>query len=79
MDDAGVPEETLTCRRCHQPVIRNAENYETFERMHWSCFHYEFEHEPAGSSPDPDIACRDPGCPARALDTEAVPNWNAED
>jgi hypothetical protein len=31
--------------------VRNREQYDTFERMHWSCFHYEFEH--AG---DPDVA-----------------------
>jgi len=54
----GVPEKTLTCRRCQQPVIRFAADYETFERMHWSCFHYPFEHELEGASPDPDVARR---------------------
>jgi len=44
-----VPEEPLTCRRCQQPVLRFAEDYETFERMHWSCFHYAFEHELEGN------------------------------
>jgi hypothetical protein len=78
MDDGGVPDEALTCRRCQQPVLRFAKDYETFERMHWSCFHYEFEHELEGSSPDPDIACRNPGCPARAFDEGAVPDWYAE-
>jgi len=37
-------------------VVRIADRYDVFERMHWSCFHYEFEHELAGSSADP--ACR---------------------
>lgn len=73
-----MPEDELTCARCRQPVVRNADRYEVFERMHWSCFHYEFEHELAGSSADPDIARRDPGCPARAFDTEAPPDWLAE-
>ena len=47
--------------------------------MHWSCFHYEFEHELEGSSPAPDIACRNPGCPARAFDKDAVHDWYTED
>lgn len=34
--------------------------------MHWACFHYEFEHF-AGEG-DPDEACGDPSCPARAFD-----------
>jgi hypothetical protein len=66
------------CARCHRPVMREVENFETFERMHWSCFHYEFEHQAAGSTDDdPDIACRDPSCPARAFDREAQPDWFA--
>ncbi|HET7233218.1 MAG TPA: hypothetical protein VFJ16_24620 [Longimicrobium sp.] len=28
-----------------------------FERMHWLCFHLEFEHHG-----DPDVACGDPSC-----------------
>jgi hypothetical protein len=34
--------------------------YDVFERMHWVCFHFEFEHQG-----DPDAPCRDPGCPMR--------------
>jgi hypothetical protein len=49
--------------------------YETFERMHWVCFHYEFEHE--ASSADPDIACKNPSCPARAFDHQGQPDWLA--
>jgi hypothetical protein len=63
--------ETPECQRCHRPVIRNRANYETFERMHWSCFHYEFEHDG-----DPDVACGDPGCPARAFDPTLRPTWS---
>ncbi|EGG92890.1 hypothetical protein IMCC1989_2280 [gamma proteobacterium IMCC1989] len=36
----------------------NKEQYEVFEKMHWLCFHLEFEHEG-----DPDKACDDPSCP----------------
>ena len=71
-----MPEQVQTCRRCDRPVVREAYNFEVFERMHWSCFHYEFEHQAAGSADDdPDIACRDPACPARAFDREAQPDW----
>lgn len=73
-----VPEQILTCVRCQRAVVRFADDYQTFERMHWSCFHYEFEHEGAGASPDPDIACRDPKCPARAFDPDAQPDWLAD-
>jgi hypothetical protein len=31
-----------------------------FEGMHYVCFHYEFEHDPA----DPDDDCGVPGCPS---------------
>lgn len=51
-------ESPPTCVRCGRPVAANAELYEVFERMHWLCFHLEFEH--AG---DPDVACGDPSCP----------------
>jgi hypothetical protein len=46
------------CRRCDRPVVVHAEQYDTFEGMHWLCFHLEFEHDT-----DPDMACADPGCP----------------
>jgi hypothetical protein len=49
--------------------------------MHWSCFHYEFEHglgEDSAETGDPDIACRDPSCPAQAFDDQAPPDWNAD-
>ncbi len=51
--------EVLLCRRCDRPVRVSREHYETFERMHYVCFHYEFEH----SEFDPDEACGATGCP----------------
>ena len=48
------------CDRCGRPVRRNQADYELFERMHWVCFHYEFEHVPA----DPDDDCGAAGCPS---------------
>ena len=36
----------------------HASAYEVFERMHWLCFHLEFEH-----NGDPDAPCHDPSCP----------------
>ena len=46
------------CVKCNKPVVENAEQYEVFEKMHWLCFHLEFEHEG-----DPDIPCDDVSCP----------------
>ena len=58
------------CARCRRPVRRNRKHYETYERMHWSCFHYAYEH---GEDRDPDEACADPLCPARAFDPNPPP------
>lgn len=49
------------CVRCQHPVTAKAQNYETFERMHWVCFHFEYEH----GELDPDEPCGDPRCPSR--------------
>jgi hypothetical protein len=57
MNDSG-----LICVRCGRPVEQEADNYETFERMQWVCFHYEFEHEG-----DPDIECGAGGCPSATI------------
>ena len=46
------------CVRCGLPVKVHRDDYHTFEKMHWLCFHLEFEHEG-----DPDEPCQDPGCP----------------
>jgi hypothetical protein len=46
------------CRRCGRPVEVYAADYDTFEGMHWLCFHLQFEHQA-----DPDAPCADIGCP----------------
>jgi hypothetical protein len=56
-------DEPLSCERCGRQVGVSAAEYETFERMHYVCFHYEFEHDPV----DPDQECEAGGCPSGAL------------
>jgi hypothetical protein len=56
--------EDLICVRCGRPVRVNREQFEVFERMHYVCFHYEFEHDPS----DPDEECNAGGCPSFKLD-----------
>jgi hypothetical protein len=51
------------CVRCNQPVKVAKDQYEVFERMHWLCFHLEFEH----GDYDPDEPCEDPSCPWNRL------------
>ena len=53
-----MAKQNPVCIRCNLPVEKNAGSYEVFERMHWLCFHLEFEHEG-----DPDNPCQDPSCP----------------
>jgi hypothetical protein len=53
----------LTCRHCGRPVVVSAEQFEVFERMHYSCFHYLFEHDPF----DPDEECTAGGCPSASI------------
>ncbi|MFI5732717.1 hypothetical protein ACIA49_21550 [Kribbella sp. NPDC051587] len=53
----------LVCVRCQRPVRVGRENYEVFERMHYVCFHYEFEHGDA----DVDEECAAAGCPSATL------------
>jgi len=69
--------DELRCARCGRPVVRNHDRFATFERMHWVCFHYEFEH--FGGAGDPDEACADPSCPARAFDSQPPPVWGPID
>lgn len=53
--------ESLICVRCKKPVVRNAEYFDSvFERMHYVCFHYEFEH----GTTDVDEECGGGGCPS---------------
>ena len=58
--EAGNP----ACVRCGQEVRVNRDSYEIFERMHYVCFHYEFEH----GWFDPDEECNAGGCPSFRLD-----------
>lgn len=60
-----MPEDDAqpTCARCSRIVRVSADQYEVFERMHYVCFHYEFEHDPA----DPDEECQAGGCPSASL------------
>lgn len=51
------------CRRCQRPVRVNAAQFEVFERMHYVCFHYEFEH----GEFDVDEECSAGGCPSASL------------
>lgn len=71
-------EDSLICRLCKEPVVKNREHYETFENMHWICFHIIFEHHGA----DKDEECRDPSCPmrwGRILDSLTSPDsWRFE-
>jgi hypothetical protein len=55
--------DNLLCRRCGCAVAVSAAHFETFERMHYVCFHYEFEH----GEVDPDRECTAGGCPSGAL------------
>ena len=56
--------EELLCTRCGRPVRRHRESYhDLFEKMHWLCFHLEFEHEG-----DPDEPCSDASCHAWQLE-----------
>ena len=52
--------EELKCVRCGLEVRVNRDSFEIFERMHWVCFHFEFEH----MGFDPDEECDAPGCPS---------------
>ena len=66
--------EELKCVRCGLEVRVNRESFEIFERMHWVCFHFEFEH----MGLDPDEECDAPGCPSSRFNsppphTEVVP------
>ena len=53
----------LICVRCQRPVTITKEHYGVQERMHWLCFHLEFEHQT-----DSDEPCEDSGCPWRHIE-----------
>jgi hypothetical protein len=58
-----LPAEPPPCQRCRRPVGISRSQYNVFEHMHYVCFHYEFEHDPA----DPDEECSAGGCPSEAI------------
>jgi len=53
----------LVCQRCGRAVRVSADQFEVFERMHYVCFHYEFEH----GETDVDQECGAGGCPSASL------------
>jgi hypothetical protein len=53
--------EQNKCRRCGQGA--NTSDFLIFERMHYVCFHYEFEHQG-----DVDAECIAGGCPSRKVE-----------
>ncbi len=52
-----------TCMRCGEQVESSRDDYEVFERMHWDCFHYAYEHDLNGEVPEA-ADCGMPGCPS---------------
>jgi hypothetical protein len=51
--------------RSGEPVETSEEDYNLFERMHWDCFHYAYEHDLHGVVPETED-CGQPGCPSGA-------------
>jgi hypothetical protein len=49
--------------RCGEQVESSREDYEVFERMHWDCFHYAYEHDLNGEVAESED-CGQPGCPS---------------
>jgi len=43
----------LLCRRCNRPVEVSSDQFDVYGQMHYVCFRYEYEHDPA----DPDEEC----------------------
>jgi hypothetical protein len=56
-----IDETQNRCRRCGQPA--DTSDFSIFERMHYVCFHYEFEHQG-----DVDAECTAGGCPSRKVE-----------
>ena len=59
----------LACRHCGRPVVASKNQFEVFERMHYTCFHYLFEHYPH----DPDEECTAGGCPSSNVSSDQRP------
>lgn len=67
-DQQVVTETQLPgCVRCGRPVRVRRKQYQTFERMHYVCFHYGFEHGPF----DPDEECHAGRCLSFRLDASS--------
>lgn len=65
--------EHKICIRCGNPVRVSRDKYEFYDRMHWICYHLEFEH----SEYDPDEPCEDPNCPwNRIYDIKRMSLWD---
>jgi hypothetical protein len=58
-----MSDEAPKCVRCGSPVRVSRENYTLFERMHWLCYHMEYEHDA-----DVDASCTHPSCPWFVID-----------
>jgi hypothetical protein len=58
-----MSDDAPLCARCGSPVTVNRDNYELFERMHWLCFHLEYEHRA-----DVDAPCAETSCPWFVID-----------
>lgn len=58
-----LAEPALVCRYCGLPVTVSSDQFKVFESMHYSCFHYLFEHTPF----DPDEECTAGGCPSASI------------
>jgi hypothetical protein len=57
------------CRWCGLTVAGSADLFVVFERMHYSCFHFLFEH----GSVDRDQECDADGCPSAGIHPAHVP------
>ncbi|HBX81449.1 MAG TPA: hypothetical protein DEH05_10110 [Propionibacteriaceae bacterium] len=67
MSESAEPAAPV-CVRCGLPVEASGAHYDVFEKMHYTCFHYEFEHRG-----DPDVECNAGGCPAAGLSMMSLP------
>jgi hypothetical protein len=70
----SMTDDAPLCVRCGRPVLVNREWYDVFERMHFLCFHMEFEH----GDHDPDQGCDVPGCPVAETHANYLRDVGAE-
>ena len=69
-----MTDDAPCCVRCGRPVLVNREWYDVFERMHFLCFHMEFEH----GDHYPDQGCHVPGCPVAETHANYLRDVGAE-